>query len=32
MYEGSIKRSGSPDELAGDAEVREIYLGESFHL
>jgi len=32
MYEGAIKRSGSPDELAGDAEVREIYLGESFHL
>jgi lipopolysaccharide export system ATP-binding protein len=32
MYEGSIKRAGSPDELAGDAEVREIYLGESFHL
>ena len=32
MYEGSIKRSGSPDELAGDKEVREIYLGESFHL
>ena len=32
MYEGSIKRSGSPDELAGDSEVREIYLGESFHL
>jgi lipopolysaccharide export system ATP-binding protein len=32
MYEGSIKRSGTPDELAGDAEVREIYLGESFHL
>jgi len=32
MYEGSIKRSGSPDELAGDSEVREIYLGESFQL
>jgi lipopolysaccharide export system ATP-binding protein len=32
MYEGSIKRSGTPDELAGDSEVREIYLGESFHL
>ncbi len=32
MYEGSIKRSGTPDELAGDAEVREIYLGESFQL
>ncbi len=32
MYEGSIKRSGTPDELAGDSEVREIYLGESFQL
>jgi lipopolysaccharide export system ATP-binding protein len=32
MYEGSIKRSGTSDELAGDAEVREIYLGESFTL
>jgi len=32
MYEGSIKRSGTPDQLAGDAEVREIYLGESFRL
>ncbi len=32
MYEGSIKRSGTSDELAADAEVREIYLGESFTL
>jgi lipopolysaccharide export system ATP-binding protein len=32
MYEGAIKRSGTADELAGDAEVREIYLGESFRL
>lgn len=32
MYEGSIKRSGTADELAGDAEVRQIYLGESFTL
>jgi lipopolysaccharide export system ATP-binding protein len=32
MYEGSIKRSGSAVELAGDSEVREIYLGESFSL
>ncbi|MEE9269129.1 MAG: LPS export ABC transporter ATP-binding protein [Candidatus Krumholzibacteria bacterium] len=32
MYEGSIKRSGTADELAGDSEVREIYLGESFRL
>jgi lipopolysaccharide export system ATP-binding protein len=32
MYEGRIKRSGSPGELAQDSEVREIYLGESFRL
>ncbi|MFQ5510703.1 MAG: LPS export ABC transporter ATP-binding protein [Candidatus Krumholzibacteriia bacterium] len=32
MYEGSIKRSGTADELARDSEVREIYLGESFRL
>jgi lipopolysaccharide export system ATP-binding protein len=32
MYEGSIKKSGTPDELTGDSEVREIYLGESFRL
>ncbi|MCK4774190.1 MAG: hypothetical protein KAT30_05370 [Candidatus Krumholzibacteria bacterium] len=27
-----MKRSGTADELARDAEVREIYLGESFKL
>lgn len=32
MYEGSIKRSGSADELAEDAEVRQIYLGQGFRL
>ena len=32
MYEGSIKRSGTADDLAGDPEVREIYLGEAFRL
>ena len=32
MYEGNIKRTGTADELAGDTEVREIYLGESFTL
>lgn len=32
MYEGAIKRSGTANELASDAEVREIYLGESFRL
>jgi len=32
MYEGAIKRSGTATELASDAEVREIYLGNSFRL
>jgi lipopolysaccharide export system ATP-binding protein len=32
MYEGAIKRSGTSAELAADAEVREIYLGNSFRL
>jgi lipopolysaccharide export system ATP-binding protein len=32
MYEGSIKRSGTADDLASDPEVREIYLGEAFRL
>jgi len=29
---GSILRAGSPFELSADAQVRKIYLGESFHL
>ena len=32
MYEGTIKRAGTADDLAADAEVREIYLGNSFRL
>jgi len=32
INEGKIFRSGSPDELAGDAEVKRVYLGESFQL
>jgi lipopolysaccharide export system ATP-binding protein len=32
MYEGSIKRAGTADDLAGDEEVRQIYLGQSFRL
>ncbi len=32
MYEGTIKRTGTADALAADAEVREIYLGSSFRL
>jgi lipopolysaccharide export system ATP-binding protein len=30
INEGKIFRSGSPDELAQDIEVRRVYLGESF--
>ncbi len=29
---GRIFRSGTPEELANDAEVRKIYLGDSFRL
>ncbi len=29
---GKIFRSGSPDDLANDAEVRRVYLGESFNF
>jgi lipopolysaccharide export system ATP-binding protein len=32
INEGKIFRAGSPRELAGDAEVRRLYLGESFQL
>jgi lipopolysaccharide export system ATP-binding protein len=32
INEGKIFRSGSPDDLAGDSEVRRVYLGESFQL
>ena len=32
MSDGKILRSGSPDELVSDAEVRRLYLGERFEL
>jgi len=32
INEGRIFRSGTPEELGGDAEVRRVYLGESFSL
>lgn len=32
LSEGKILRSGSPDELISDAEVRRLYLGERFSL
>ena len=32
LFEGSILKAGTSDELAGDPEVRKLYLGESFQL
>lgn len=32
IKEGEIFRQGEPEELSADAEVRRIYLGESFNL
>ena len=32
MYEGKILRSGTADQLAGDPDIRELYLGETFRL
>jgi lipopolysaccharide export system ATP-binding protein len=32
INEGRIFRSGSPDELGNDPEVRRVYLGENFNL
>ena len=32
LYEGRILKQGTAEELAGDAEVREKYLGRNFEL
>lgn len=32
MYEGNLLRSGTAEELAGDEEVRRLYLGRDFQL
>ncbi len=32
LFEGSILRSGTSDELASDPNVRKVYLGENFEL
>jgi lipopolysaccharide export system ATP-binding protein len=32
ISEGTIFRSGTPDQLANDPEVRRVYLGEKFRL
>ncbi|HPS63369.1 MAG TPA: LPS export ABC transporter ATP-binding protein, partial [Bacteroidales bacterium] len=32
LFEGSILRAGSSQELAGDPHVRKVYLGQNFEL
>ena len=32
MFEGSILKAGVPEELASDAMVRKVYLGQNFEL
>ena len=32
LYEGSILKQGTADELASDERVRKLYLGENFEL
>ena len=32
LYEGRILKSGTSTELAGDEEVRSLYLGQRFQL
>ena len=32
INEGTIFRSGSPEAIGGDADVRRVYLGENFNL
>jgi lipopolysaccharide export system ATP-binding protein len=32
MFEGSILKAGSPEELAQDEMVRKVYLGKNFEL
>jgi lipopolysaccharide export system ATP-binding protein len=32
LYEGSIMKAGTAEELASDEEVRRVYLGQNFEL
>ena len=32
MYNGSILKEGTPEELAADETVRKVYLGKDFEL
>ena len=32
MFEGTILKMGTPEELASDKMVRKVYLGQNFEL
>jgi len=32
LYEGSVMKSGTSEELANDEQVRRVYLGQNFEL
>jgi len=32
MFEGGILKAGIPEDLANDATVRKVYLGQNFEL
>jgi lipopolysaccharide export system ATP-binding protein len=32
LFEGSIMKAGTAEELANDADVRRVYLGQNFEL
>jgi lipopolysaccharide export system ATP-binding protein len=32
LFEGSVIKQGSADDLANDEEVRRVYLGQNFEL
>jgi lipopolysaccharide export system ATP-binding protein len=32
LFEGSILKSGTAEELASDEKVRKVYLGQNFEL
>ena len=32
LFEGSVLKSGTPEELAADEHVRKVYLGDKFEL
>jgi lipopolysaccharide export system ATP-binding protein len=32
LYDGSILKAGTAEELASDEQVRKVYLGQNFEL